>query len=105
MKKENELLQLTYRGQDLHLPVIEGTMEERAVDISRWRTETGLITLDPGYGNTGNTGSCASAITYLSDNYFRERNLYPNVDFYTEPEMSDYIPIDQRKNRRTQDHG
>ncbi|MFN2352151.1 MAG: citrate synthase, partial [Kiritimatiellia bacterium] len=35
---------------------------ERAFDISRLRNETGMITLDSGYGNTG---SCCSAITFI----------------------------------------
>jgi citrate synthase len=49
-------------GKDLELPVIRGSEDEAAVDISRLRAETGLITMDIGYGNTG---SCTSAITYL----------------------------------------
>src|SRR5579862_3038565 len=44
------------------LPAIEGTAGERAIDISRLRDETGLITLDNGYGNTG---SCESSITFI----------------------------------------
>ncbi len=49
-------------GRTLELPVVTGSEGERAVEIGQLRTETGLITLDPGYGNTG---SCTSAITYL----------------------------------------
>ena len=44
------------------LPLIEGSAGERAVDISKLRDQTGLITLDSGYGNTG---SCQSAITFI----------------------------------------
>ncbi|MEZ5126779.1 MAG: citrate synthase [Thermoleophilia bacterium] len=44
------------------LPIFEGTERERAVDISKLRSVTGLITLDPGYQNTG---SCKSAITFV----------------------------------------
>lgn len=44
------------------LPLVEGTENERAVDITKLRAESGLITLDPGYGNTG---SCQSAITFI----------------------------------------
>jgi len=44
------------------LPLIEGTAGERAIDISKLRDQTGLITLDSGYGNTG---SCRSAITFI----------------------------------------
>lgn len=44
------------------LPVVEGSEGERAIDISNLRAQTGHITLDPGYGNTG---SCESAITFI----------------------------------------
>lgn len=44
------------------LPVIEGTEGERAVDIRHLRAETGLITIDSGFMNTG---SCSSNITFL----------------------------------------
>ena len=57
-----ETVKLHYRDQVFELPVIEGTEGERAVDISELRSRTGLITLDPGFANTG---SCASAITYV----------------------------------------
>jgi citrate synthase len=44
------------------LPVIEGTEGERAIDIRKLREQTGLVVLDPGFGNTA---SCESAITYI----------------------------------------
>jgi citrate synthase len=50
-------------GQTFELPIIEGTEGERAIDISSLRQETGLITLDPGYANTG---SCQSSITFMN---------------------------------------
>jgi citrate synthase len=43
-------------------PVIKGTEHERAIDISELRNQTGYITLDVGYQNTG---SCLSSITYI----------------------------------------
>lgn len=49
-------------GITYELPVIEGTEGERALDISKLRSETGFITLDPGYANTG---SCKSSITFM----------------------------------------
>jgi citrate synthase len=49
-------------GQTIELPVLTGTENEKAIDISRLRPTTGHITLDPGYGNTG---SCNSSITFL----------------------------------------
>ncbi len=48
--------------REMELPVVHGTEGDSAIDISSLRAETGLITLDPGYANTG---ACTSAITYL----------------------------------------
>ncbi|MEH0022646.1 MAG: citrate synthase [Desulfobacter sp.] len=53
---------LTYNGKEMQLPVITGTEGEKAIDITRLRAETGFITMDPGYANTG---SCTSAITFM----------------------------------------
>ena len=49
-------------GKSLELPVLTGTKNEKAIDISDLRKKTGHITLDPGFVNTG---SCESAITFL----------------------------------------
>ncbi|MEA3435173.1 MAG: citrate synthase [Thermodesulfobacteriota bacterium] len=49
-------------GKTYELQIIEGSEGERAIDISSIRKETGLITLDPGYANTG---SCMSSITFM----------------------------------------
>jgi citrate synthase len=54
--------ELHYNGRVFTLPVVEGTENERALDISRLRDQAGLVTLDYGYKNTG---SCQSEITYL----------------------------------------
>lgn len=53
---------LTFGDQTIELPVIEGSEGELAVDISQLRAKTGLITLDPGFGNTG---ACRSGITFI----------------------------------------
>jgi citrate synthase len=53
---------ITFGDRTVELPVMRGTEDEAAVDISKLRADTGLITMDIGYGNTG---SCTSAITYL----------------------------------------
>ena len=59
----SEIAKLTFPdGQSLELPVLKGTKNEKAIDISNLRTKTGYITLDPGFVNTG---SCESAITFL----------------------------------------
>jgi len=55
-------IKLIYGDQEFKLPVVEGSEGEKAIDISRLRETTGLITLDPGYANTG---SCTSAITFM----------------------------------------
>ena len=47
---------------EVELPVVQGTEGERAVDIRHLRDRTGLVTLDPGFANTG---SCESAITFV----------------------------------------
>ncbi len=57
-----ETATLSYEGKTYELPVVKGTEGEVAVDISKLRAESGLITLDVGYGNTG---SCKSAITFI----------------------------------------
>ncbi len=50
-------------GRELELDIIEGTEGERAIDITKLRAETGYITMDQGYANTG---SCISNITYIN---------------------------------------
>ncbi|MDD5757878.1 MAG: citrate synthase [Desulfobulbaceae bacterium] len=57
-----EKAELKLDGKVYELPVMVGEEGEKAIDISRLRSMTGCITLDYGYMNTG---SCASAITYL----------------------------------------
>lgn len=58
----SETAVLTFRGQKIELPVSVGTHGEMAIDITALRNQTGLITLDPGLGNTG---ACRSAITFI----------------------------------------
>jgi len=56
-------IKLNFEGNELELPLVEGSEAEKGIDITRLRGETGLITLDPGYGNTG---ACESAITFIN---------------------------------------
>ncbi len=51
-----------YNGQEIELPIIRGSEGEEAIDISRLRGQTGMITIDEGFVNTGST---RSAITFL----------------------------------------
>ncbi len=59
MKEEAKL---TVDGKTYKLPIITGSEGERAIDISKLRKETGLVTLDPGLVNTAN---CRSNITFV----------------------------------------
>jgi citrate synthase len=58
----DDFVTLTYNGKEIRLPMVTGSEGEKAIDISRLRAETGFITLDPGYVNTG---SCLSSITFM----------------------------------------
>jgi citrate synthase len=55
--------ELHYDGKSYQIPVVVGTENEHALDISRLRGESGLITIDKGFKNTGST---ESAITFLN---------------------------------------
>ena len=58
-----EKAQLTLDGKTIELPIVKGTEDEKAIDVTQLRSETNYITFDPFYGNTG---SCSSDITYIS---------------------------------------
>jgi citrate synthase len=58
----NEEAKLRIGDKEISVPTVVGTENERALDISKLRSETGYITLDEGYVNTGST---TSSITYL----------------------------------------
>ena len=58
-----EKAQLTLDGKTIELPIVKGTEDEKAIDVTQLRTETNYITFDPSYGNTG---SCSSNITYIN---------------------------------------
>jgi len=58
----NSKAQLIIDGKTHELDIVEGTEGERALDIAKLRRNTGLVTIDPGYVNTGST---TSAITYI----------------------------------------
>jgi citrate synthase len=57
-----ETVKLIYDGNEYELPLIVGSEGEKAIDISKLRQQSGLITLDVGYANTG---SCTSNITFM----------------------------------------
>ena len=58
----SEIAKIELGGTTYEFPVIEGTENEKAIDISNLRAATGYVTLDTGYKNTGAT---TSAITFL----------------------------------------
>ncbi|AKP53871.1 citrate synthase [Cyclobacterium amurskyense] len=58
----SDIAKLSFKGKEYDLPVTEGTENETAVDIAKLRGQSGLITIDPGFKNTGST---KSAITFL----------------------------------------
>jgi len=58
-----KIAELTIDGNTYKLPVITGSEGEQAIDIASLRQQSGLITYDPGYANTG---SCVSSITFMN---------------------------------------
>ena len=57
-----EVAKLVVEGKSLDLPTIVGTEHEKAIDVGQLRAQTGYITLDEGFVNTGST---TSAVTFL----------------------------------------
>ena len=57
-----ENVKIVFEGKTYEYPLVIGSEGEKAIDISKLRQMTGLITLDPGYANTG---SCTSTITFM----------------------------------------
>ena len=60
MSTQNATLNLD--GKDIVLPIVVGTEGERGVDVRKLRDETGYITFDDGYANTG---ACESKVTFI----------------------------------------
>tara|TARA_B110000977_G_scaffold28112_1_gene35899 strand:+ start:3580 stop:4866 length:1287 start_codon:yes stop_codon:yes gene_type:complete len=58
----SETVKLTIADKTYELPVVEGSENEKAIDISKLRSQTGYITIDTGFKNTGST---TSGITFL----------------------------------------
>ena len=55
-------VKLTYKNETFEFPLVGGTENELGIDIKTLRVLTGLVTLDPGFKNSG---SCESGITFL----------------------------------------
>ena len=73
---------------EFKFPVVVGTENEKGIDISNLRSETGYVTLDPGYGNTG---SCESRITYIDG----EKGIlrYRGIPIEELAQHSDFIEV------------
>ena len=82
----NEKATLTYNGQSIELPIVDGTLGQKGIDISKLRASTGLITYDPGFVNTG---SCSSSITYLDGG--KGQLLYRGIPIEQIAEKSNFI--------------
>ena len=59
----SDSVKLTYQNKTFEFHIVEGTENEKGIDIKSLRAQTGLITFDPGFKNTG---SCKSGITFLN---------------------------------------
>ncbi len=82
---------LTINGKDYEFPVVEGTEGEVGIDVARLRGETGAVSLDPGYGNTG---SCQSAITYIDgENGVLRYRGYPIEDLAEKTTFEEIISL------------
>jgi len=77
---------LTIDDKKLELPITVGSEGETGIDISRLRAETGAVTFDPAYGNTG---ACESAITFIDG----EKGIlrYRGIPIEQLSEKSDFI--------------
>ncbi len=58
----SDTARLTIDGKEYEFPIVTGTEGERAIDITKLRSTTGLTALDPAFGNTA---SCTSSITFI----------------------------------------
>ena len=86
--KNFDTVELRYGDESVTLPVVRGSEGETAVDIGKLRAQTGLITLDPGYANTG---SCQSAITFINGEEGILR--YRGYDIATLAEKGSFLEI------------
>src|SRR4051812_8762046 len=75
-------------GKEAQLPVVVGTEDEHAIDIKSLRQDTGYITLDSGYMNTGST---TSSITYLDGEQGILR--YRGYSIEDLAEQSDFVEV------------
>ena len=79
----NETAIISFAENSYELDIVQGSEGEQGLNIARLRSQSGLITLDPGYVNTG---SCQSAITFIDGErgILRYRGI-PIEQFATDP--------------------
>ena len=65
----SETARLILDNQEIEIPVITGSENEKALDISKLRASTGYITLDPGFKNTGSTKALSPSLTVRNPRY------------------------------------
>ena len=58
----SEKLTISYGGKSVELPLMTGSEGEKAIEIAKLRQALGIITIDPGFMNTG---SCQSSVTFI----------------------------------------
>ena len=83
-----EFAELRLGDKTLKLPIIVGTENEKAIDIGQLRAETGFITYDPGYANTG---AARSSITFIDG----EKGVlrYRGIPIEELAEKSDFLEV------------
>ena len=79
---------LKWDGKEIELPIVRGTEDEVAIDISKLRAQTGLITLDYGFVNTGAT---ESAITFIDGDLGILRYRGYDIDDLAERENPSFL--------------
>ena len=84
----SEVIKLSFDGKDYNFPIIKGSEQEIAFDISKLRGQLGVITLDNGYKNTGST---ISEITFIDG----EKGIlrYRGYDIEDLANNSDFIDV------------
>ncbi len=82
----SETAKIILDGKEYELPVVVGSENEKAVDISKLRAQSGYITYDDGYGNTG---SCKSDVTFIDG----EKGIlrYRGIDIAEVAEKSHFL--------------
>ena len=104
-----EAATLNVRGEQIELPLVDGTEGETVVDVSKLRAQTGLVTLDYGFGNTAATKSAVSfvngeagqlryrgyPIEQLAEHctFLEVAYLLWNGELPTQPELDEFVRV------------